>query len=125
MQTKGRRGSSCGLCVVAPITSFVNCSRRYKRPLTDVSSCQMWNWAKRIATWSVDCQALSLSAGRGILGSFNEVFASLMGDGGDLEAGWPRCYSWTETLDADKINIVLNHKQPEGIVSVYHYYGIL
>lgn len=50
-----------------------------------------------------------LPASGGILGSFNEVFASLMGDGGDLEAGWPGGYSWSETLDADKINVVLNH----------------
>lgn len=36
------------LCVVAPITSFVICGKHcYKRPLTDVSSCQMWNQAKR------------------------------------------------------------------------------
>lgn len=54
------------------------------------------------------CQR-SLSVSGGILGSFNEVFASLMGecDGGDLGAGWPGCCSWNETLDADKINIVL------------------
>lgn len=41
------------------------------------------------------------------MGSFNEAFASLMGNGGDLEAGWPGCYSWTETLDADKTNITI------------------
>lgn len=36
------------LCVVAPITSFVICGKHcYKRLLTDVSSCQMWNQAKR------------------------------------------------------------------------------
>lgn len=36
------------LCVVAPITSFVISGKRcYKRPLMDVSSCQMWNQAKR------------------------------------------------------------------------------
>lgn len=57
-----------------------------------------------------------LSARGGILGSFNEVFASLMGAGGDLEAGWPGCYSWTETLDADKINIVLNHVNSQKVL---------
>lgn len=75
-------------------------SAAHKRPPTALEPVKCGMRPKdRSASLSFGVPVLPL-VGRGILGSFNEMFATLMGkcDWGDLGAGWPGAVFGQKTL---------------------------